>query len=46
MGRIKYSLNTNALKKQMDPEDIVGLAMDLHLDGVEWGIRLIKDYGI
>jgi sugar phosphate isomerase/epimerase len=39
MKTYKYSVNTNALKKEMDPKDIVALAVDCQLDGIEWGIR-------
>lgn len=39
MKRFKYSINTNALKNEMDPKEIVALAIDCRLDGIEWGIR-------
>lgn len=39
MKRFKYSINTNALKKEMEPKDIVALALENKLDGIEWGIR-------
>jgi sugar phosphate isomerase/epimerase len=41
MQSFKYSINTNALKKKMSPAEIVSLALDCNLDGIEWGIRSI-----
>ena len=37
--KYRYSLNTNQLKKEMSPEEIVAFAIDCGLDGIEWGIR-------
>ena len=37
--KYKYSLNTNQLKKEMSPKEIVSFATDCKLDGIEWGIR-------
>lgn len=39
---MKYALNTNAVKKDMDPGAIVALALDCGLDGIEWGVRSIE----
>lgn len=43
MKKYKYSINTNALKKEMEPGDILALAMECGLDGIEWGIRSIDN---
>ncbi|MDO9543490.1 MAG: sugar phosphate isomerase/epimerase family protein [Kiritimatiellia bacterium] len=39
MKSFKYSINTNALKKEMEPKETVALAVECKLDGIEWGIR-------
>ncbi|MCK5843700.1 MAG: sugar phosphate isomerase/epimerase [Victivallales bacterium] len=34
----KYAVNTNGLKKRYTTKEIVDMAVDLNLDGIEWGL--------
>lgn len=42
---MKFSINTNALKESLGPERIVRLALELGLDGIEWGVLDGNDPG-
>ena len=43
--KYRYSLNTNQLKKEMSPKQIVDFALECKLDGIEWGIRSMDTAG-